>query len=64
MSNENSLVIHLLDKEYRVACPAGEQDNLLSAARYLDEAEKIAHAEEFEDVLTEIERIRNRNHAE
>ncbi len=36
MSNENSLVIHLLDKEYRVACPAGEQDNLLAAARYLD----------------------------
>ncbi|MZR63336.1 cell division protein ZapA [Alcanivorax sp. DP30] len=36
MSNENSLVIHLLDKEYRVACPAGEQDNLLAAARHLD----------------------------
>ncbi|EKF73129.1 hypothetical protein A11A3_15297 [Alcanivorax hongdengensis A-11-3] len=36
MSNENSLVIHLLDKEYRVACPAGEQDHLLEAARYLD----------------------------
>lgn len=37
MSNDNSLVIHLLDKEYRVACPEGEQDNLLAAARYLDE---------------------------
>lgn len=36
MSKENSLVIHLLDKEYRVACPAGEQDNLLAAARHLD----------------------------
>lgn len=36
MSNENSLVIHLLDKEYRVACPAGEQENLLAAARHLD----------------------------
>lgn len=36
MSNENSLVIHLLDKEYRVACPAGEQDNLMAAARHLD----------------------------
>lgn len=36
MSNENSLVIHLLDKEYRVACPEGEQDNLLAAARHLD----------------------------
>ncbi len=33
----SSLVIHLLDKEYRVACPPGEQDNLLRAARYLDE---------------------------
>ena len=37
MSSENSQVIHLLDKEYRVACPAGEQDDLLAAARYLDE---------------------------
>lgn len=36
MSNENSLVIHLLDKEYRVACPPGEQDSLLAAARHLD----------------------------
>ena len=34
------------------------------AARYLDEAEKIARTEEFDDVLTEIERIRDRNHAE
>jgi len=33
----SSLVIHLLDKEYRVACPPGEQDNLLRAARYLDD---------------------------
>lgn len=37
MSNDNSLVIHLLDKEYRVACPAGEQNNLIAAARHLDE---------------------------
>ncbi|MBI56368.1 MAG: cell division protein ZapA [Alcanivorax sp.] len=37
MSSDSSLVIHLLDKEYRVACPPGEQDNLLRAARYLDD---------------------------
>jgi cell division protein ZapA len=36
MNDTHSLVIHLLDKEYRVACPPGEQDNLLRAARYLD----------------------------
>ncbi|ASK36037.1 cell division protein ZapA [Alloalcanivorax mobilis] len=36
MNDSHSLVIHLLDKEYRVACPPGEQDNLLRAARYLD----------------------------
>ena len=36
MSDGHSLVIHILDKEYRVACPPGEQDNLLRAARYLD----------------------------
>ena len=35
--SDSSLVIHLLDKEYRVACPSGEQDNLVRAARYLDE---------------------------
>lgn len=36
MNDTHSLVIHLLDKEYRVACPPGEQENLLRAARYLD----------------------------
>jgi len=36
MSDSHSLVIHILDKEYRVACPPGEQDHLLRAARYLD----------------------------
>jgi len=36
MSDGHSLVIHILDKEYRVACPPGEQDNLLRAARHLD----------------------------
>ncbi|MBZ2189155.1 cell division protein ZapA [Alcanivorax sp. JB21] len=36
MNESDSVVVHLLDKEYRVACPAGERDNLLRAARYLD----------------------------
>lgn len=37
MSDSHSLVIHILDKEYRVACPPGEQEKLLRAARYLDD---------------------------
>ncbi|MDD3608807.1 MAG: cell division protein ZapA [Halothiobacillaceae bacterium] len=28
--------IHILDKEYRIACPEGERDALLRASRYLD----------------------------
>lgn len=37
MSEAESIVVHLLDKEFRVACPASERDNLSRAARYLDE---------------------------
>lgn len=37
MSDAHSLVIHILDKEYRVACPPGAQDSLLRAAHHLDE---------------------------
>ena len=37
MSDADSVVVHLLDKEYRVACPPGERDNLISAARHLDD---------------------------
>ena len=29
--------IHILDKEYRVACPPEQRDELLASARYLDE---------------------------
>jgi len=37
MPNEaNFLDITLLGKEYRVACPPGEQDGLLAAAAYVD----------------------------
>ena len=31
-----ALGVRLLDKEYRIACPEGEEDKLLSTARYLD----------------------------
>ena len=37
MSESDSVVVYLLDKEYRVACPPGERESLLRAARYLDE---------------------------
>lgn len=37
MSGAESIVVHLLDKEFRVACPADERDNLSRAARYLDQ---------------------------
>ena len=68
MSDGHSLVIHILDKEYRVACPPGEQDNLLRAARYLDNQmrevrqanviglERIAIAERVARVASTFER--------
>lgn len=37
MSDSSSVVVHLLDKEYRVACPADGKDDLLRAARFLDD---------------------------
>jgi len=37
MSEPSSVVVHLLDKEFRVACPADEKENLIRAARYLDD---------------------------
>ena len=36
MKNQNSLSIIILDKEYRVACPPGEQDNLQASANELN----------------------------
>lgn len=37
MSHPSStLDIFILDKAYKIACPAGEQDNLRRAAQYLD----------------------------
>lgn len=35
MSNE-TIVVKLLDKEYQVACPPGQQEALLKSAQYLD----------------------------
>jgi len=37
MSDSRSVLVHLLGREYRVACPAGERDNLIKAAHLLDE---------------------------
>lgn len=37
MSEPSSVLVHLLDKEFRVACPADEKENLIRAARYLDD---------------------------
>ena len=37
MSNTSvPVTVHILDKEYRVACAADEQEDLLASARYLD----------------------------
>ena len=36
MKNQNSLSIIILDKEYRVACPPDEQNNLQASANELN----------------------------
>ena len=36
MSNE-TVIVKLLDKDYQVACPAGQQTALLQSADYLDQ---------------------------
>jgi cell division protein ZapA len=36
MKNQESLSITILDKEYRVACPPGEQDDLRASADELN----------------------------
>ena len=35
-SNTNPVTVHILDKEYRILCQDGEQNDLLASARYLD----------------------------
>lgn len=37
MTTSQPISITILDKEYKVACPPGEQVALLASARYLDE---------------------------
>jgi len=37
MNNQDSLTISVLDKEYRVACPAEEKDSLKASASMLNE---------------------------
>ena len=37
MSDSSSLVVHLLDKEYRVGCPPEQRDGLIRAAAFLDD---------------------------
>ena len=36
MTQPNTVTVHILDKDYCIACPADERANLESAARYLD----------------------------
>ena len=36
MTQNKTVTVHILDKEYCIACPEDERANLESAARYLD----------------------------
>ena len=36
-SELNTLNVNILDKDFQVACPSGQQDDLLKAARQLDQ---------------------------
>jgi cell division protein ZapA len=36
MTQAKNVTVHILDKEYCIACPADERANLEGAARYLD----------------------------
>lgn len=36
MNNQESLVIKILEKEYRVACPAEEKESLIASANMLN----------------------------
>jgi cell division protein ZapA len=36
VSQANTLTVTILDKEYQVACPEGQEDELLVSAKYLD----------------------------
>ena len=36
VSQANTLTVKILDKEYQVACPEGQEDELVVSAKYLD----------------------------
>jgi cell division protein ZapA len=36
MAPPRTVTVHILDKEYQVACPEEQQDDLIGAARHLD----------------------------
>jgi cell division protein ZapA len=38
--SNDTVVVRLLDKDYQVACPAGQQDALRESAQYLDKQMK------------------------
>lgn len=37
MSSNVPVTVHILDKEYRILCEDGEQNDLLASARFLDQ---------------------------
>ncbi|MCP4491794.1 MAG: cell division protein ZapA [Gammaproteobacteria bacterium] len=37
MTDQQPINVSILDKDYKVACPTGEQPALLASARYLDD---------------------------
>lgn len=37
MRRSKNITLHILDKDYIVACPENEQDDLLASAQYLNE---------------------------
>lgn len=41
MSDTETLTVHILGKDYQVACPADEREALLSSARELDSRMKV-----------------------
>jgi len=37
VSDIETVKVHILDRDFQIACPAGERDGLLESARYLDQ---------------------------
>lgn len=34
--SKDTVIVHILDRDYQVSCPSEEQESLLASARYLD----------------------------